>query len=230
MAGATKDQVAALAEICLDAAAEPGADADCAALVRSQAGKLSQTAAETVASLRAPPAAGAGESDADDGVEVLLYGGLFASPTYRDAFSEALAAKQPDVSTRLPERASVFGALEMAALALSDAGSEAAPNSSSAAAEPEPAACFVPPLAALGVRSPTELRNPLSTSLDTMATEEAIGLFLEQDALLPSKILPHAATLAELVRAVTKAFKEGGRLLYCGAGTSGRLGCLDAAE
>ena len=93
MAGATKDQVAALAEICLDAAAEPGADADCAALVRSQAGKLSQTAAETVASLRAPPAAGAGESDADDGVEVLLYGGLFASPTYRDAFSEALAAK-----------------------------------------------------------------------------------------------------------------------------------------
>ena len=88
MAGASKDQVAALAEICLDAAAEPGADADCAALVRSQAGKLSQTAAETVASLRAP-----GESDADDGVEVLLYGGLFASPTYRDAFSEALAAK-----------------------------------------------------------------------------------------------------------------------------------------
>ena len=58
----------------------------------------------------------------------------------------------------------------------------------------------------------------------------SIGLFLEQDALLPSKILPHAATLAELVRAVSKAFKEGGRLLYCGAGTSGRLGCLDAAE
>ena len=42
-----------------------------------------------------------------------------------------------------------------------------------------------------------------------MATEEAIGLFLEQDALLPSKILPHAATLAELVRAVAKAFKPG---------------------
>jgi len=228
VAGATKDQVAALAEICLDAAAEPGADADCAALVRSQAGKLSQTAAETVASLRAPPAAGA--DDVDDGVEVLLYGGLFASPTYRDAFSEALAAKQPNVTTVLPERASVSGALEMAALALSDAAGEVTPSPSSAAAEPEPAACFVPPLAALGVRSPTELRNPLSTSLDTISTEEAIGLFLEQDALLPSKILPHAATLAELVRAVAKAFKEGGRLLYCGAGTSGRLGCLDAAE
>ena len=229
MAGASKDQVAALAEICLDAAAEPGADADCAALVRSEAGKLSQTAAETVASLRAPPAAGA--DDVDDGVEVLLYGGLFASPTYRDAFSEALAAKQPNVTPRLPERASVFGALEMAALALSDAaGGEVAPSPPSAAGEAEPAACFVPPLAALGVRSPTELRNPLSTSLDTMTTEQAIALFLEQDALLPSKILPHAATLAELVRAVSKAFKEGGRLLYCGAGTSGRLGCLDAAE
>lgn len=52
VADASKDAVAALAEICLDAASEPGADVDCLALVRSETEKLSQTAAETLAALR----------------------------------------------------------------------------------------------------------------------------------------------------------------------------------
>jgi N-acetylmuramic acid 6-phosphate etherase len=52
VADASKDEVAALAKICLDAAAEPGADVNCLALVQSEAAKLSQTAAETLSALR----------------------------------------------------------------------------------------------------------------------------------------------------------------------------------
>jgi N-acetylmuramic acid 6-phosphate etherase len=53
---------------------------------------------------------------------------------------------------------------------------------------------------------------------------------LAEDATLPGKILAESAHVAWTVEAVTKAFASGGRLIYCGAGTSGRLGVLDASE
>ena len=67
-------------------------------------------------------------------------------------------------------------------------------------------------------------------SLDTLSTSDAVSLFLEQDAELPSKIAEHKETLSALVEATAAAFKVGGRLIYLGAGTSGRLGVLDASE
>ena len=61
VADASKDEVAALAESCLEAAAEPGADAGCLALVRTEAEKLSRTAAETLAALRGSDGAASSE-------------------------------------------------------------------------------------------------------------------------------------------------------------------------
>ena len=225
VASAGKDQVAALAEICLAAAADPGADADCAALVVSEAEKLSATAAETLAAL-------CSTTSGPDTLtqEVLLYGGLFEDTTFRAAFTAALARRAPAANPTLPPRPSVCGALEMAAVALAGTKSSTTPAPPPPPTE-SPAACWVPPLASLGLRSPTELRNPLSTSLSTMPTEQAVGLFLEQDTLLPGKIATaHTATLTALVGAISAAFKAGGRLIYAGAGSSGRLGVLDAAE
>jgi N-acetylmuramic acid 6-phosphate etherase len=63
-----------------------------------------------------------------------------------------------------------------------------------------------------------------------MPIADAIRLFLEEDATLPGKILAESERIEWTVHRVVKAFAEGGRLLYCGAGTSGRLGVLDASE
>ena len=63
-----------------------------------------------------------------------------------------------------------------------------------------------------------------------MPVGEAIELMLDQDRKLPKAILAEKAKIQRVVREITKAFKKGGRLFYIGAGTSGRLGVLDASE
>jgi len=78
--------------------------------------------------------------------------------------------------------------------------------------------------------SPTEGRHPKSTRLSTMPIADAIRLFLDEDATIPAKVLAESERIEWTVRRVVKAFASGGRLLYCGAGTSGRLGVLDASE
>lgn len=76
----------------------------------------------------------------------------------------------------------------------------------------------------------TEQRNPSSMDLDLQSTEEILRLINAQDKLVPLAVereIPHIAAAVEL--AVT-ALKSGGRLIYVGAGTSGRLGVVDASE
>lgn len=76
----------------------------------------------------------------------------------------------------------------------------------------------------------SETRNPSSMNLDTLSTLEMMTLFNQQDRLVPEAIgreLPAIAAAADLAAA---ALAAGGRLIYIGAGTSGRLGVLDAAE
>lgn len=78
--------------------------------------------------------------------------------------------------------------------------------------------------------SPTELRHPKSTHFSDLPISEAIRLMLEEDETLPGKILAESEHIEWTVREVVRAFAAGGRLIYCGAGTSGRLGVLDASE
>jgi N-acetylmuramic acid 6-phosphate etherase len=79
-------------------------------------------------------------------------------------------------------------------------------------------------------RSPTEERNPRSMNLDKLAIGKAIALMLAEDARIPKKLMAEAPRIERVVRAAAQAFRRGGRLLYVGAGTSGRLGVLDASE
>jgi N-acetylmuramic acid 6-phosphate etherase len=76
----------------------------------------------------------------------------------------------------------------------------------------------------------TESRNPDTYGIDIMSTEEIIRLINKEDqkvALAVGKEIPY---LIQAVELISTAFKRGGRLIYVGAGTSGRLGVLDAAE
>jgi N-acetylmuramic acid 6-phosphate etherase len=79
-------------------------------------------------------------------------------------------------------------------------------------------------------QSPTEQRNPRSMNLDRLGVREAIALMLSEDARIPKKLLAEAARIERVVQAAARAFRHGGRLFYVGAGTSGRLGVLDASE
>lgn len=76
----------------------------------------------------------------------------------------------------------------------------------------------------------TEQRNPNSMQLDSLSAQELVALINREDqqvALAVEKCLPQIASAVEKIIA---AFEHGGRLVYVGAGTSGRLGVLDASE
>lgn len=124
-------------------------------------------------------------------------------------------------------RPGVWGAVALARGAGEDPDKH--PSSRAVAARPPGTESDLPqwkPVAA----SPTEGRHPKSTNLSAMPIADAIRLFLEEDTTIPGKILAESERIEWTVRHVVKAFAEGGRLLYCGAGTSGRLGVLDASE
>jgi N-acetylmuramic acid 6-phosphate etherase len=80
------------------------------------------------------------------------------------------------------------------------------------------------------VSSPTEQVNPRTTELDAVPTRELVRLLHEQDALVPVAVEQVLPVLAELVDAAVARVEAGGRVHYFGAGTSGRLAVLDAAE
>ncbi len=76
----------------------------------------------------------------------------------------------------------------------------------------------------------TEQRNPSSEDLDRMSVEEILGLINDEDATVPGAVCEALPRVAEFVKHVVQSFRSGGRLIYAGAGTSGRLGVLDASE
>lgn len=76
----------------------------------------------------------------------------------------------------------------------------------------------------------TEQRNPDSMDLDWLPTESVLRLINAQDKLVPLAVEREIPYIAEAVEIIVHALKNGGRLLYFGAGTSGRLGVVDASE
>ena len=82
------------------------------------------------------------------------------------------------------------------------------------------------PLAALS----TEGRNPASEGLDELSTLEMLTLINAQDAGVAAAVKAELTAIARAVDAIAERFAQGGRMFYIGAGTSGRLGVLDASE
>lgn len=76
----------------------------------------------------------------------------------------------------------------------------------------------------------TEQWNPSSEGLDTLPTEQMLAVFNREDQTVAIAVERELPAIARLVDAVAAALRQGGRLFYTGAGTSGRLGVLDASE
>jgi N-acetylmuramic acid 6-phosphate etherase len=80
------------------------------------------------------------------------------------------------------------------------------------------------------VDAPTELRNPHSVDLDLLPTRQILGLINDADRIVAPAVAAALDPLAEAVELAVTALRGGHRIHYVGAGTSGRLGVLDAAE
>ncbi|RSH91319.1 hypothetical protein EHS25_009618 [Saitozyma podzolica] len=76
----------------------------------------------------------------------------------------------------------------------------------------------------------TESRNPRTTELDVVSTLDMCRMFNHEDMLVPMAVSQHLEAIARIIDRLTERVRRGGRVVYLGAGTSGRLGVLDASE
>ncbi len=76
----------------------------------------------------------------------------------------------------------------------------------------------------------TERRNPRTADIDTLSSLQIVDLVSTEDATVPAAVAAAREPIARTIDLIEAAFRAGGRLFYVGAGTSGRLGVLDASE
>ena len=76
----------------------------------------------------------------------------------------------------------------------------------------------------------TEKRNPRSFNLDSMSVQESVNLMIDEEYGVIEALKEQSLNIAKIVEVTSQALKKGGRIIYVGAGTSGRLGILDAVE
>ncbi|MBY8873321.1 N-acetylmuramic acid 6-phosphate etherase [Micromonospora sp. PLK6-60] len=95
---------------------------------------------------------------------------------------------------------------------------------------PDEIAAPLPVRPVVRVGAPTERRNPLSADLDLMSTRDVLAVINNADRLVPAAVAAVLDEIAVLVDLAAAALRDGRRVHYFGAGTSGRLGVLDAAE
>ena len=206
---ASKAEIASLAQVVFEAAASRQDDI-AVAILRRASERLSKDAVHCAARVAKP-----GEK-----VQFLLNGStLLKNGWFADEVAAKILAARPGSEVVRLARPGTWGAIAMAR----QAGTQVDPKTISAV-EAKPTSWR--PVAS----APTEGRNPKSAGFAEMPLVEAIQLMLSEDATLPGRILTESAHIEWTVEAVAKAFASGGRLIYCGAGTSGRLGVLDASE
>ena len=76
----------------------------------------------------------------------------------------------------------------------------------------------------------TEQRNPHTMDIDRLSTLEILQRMNAEDATVPAAVAQALPAIAQAVELIVERLRQGGRLIYMGAGTSGRLGILDAVE
>jgi N-acetylmuramic acid 6-phosphate etherase len=134
---------------------------------------------------------------------------------YNHAFRRRLKKTLPDARVANSERAPEVGAAWLAAEMQSWPEIHA-----------EPAAEKIDELAA----ALTEQRNPRSENLEKMNAQDLVKLFVDEEKFVDEALRAASADLARAIDLVAESLRRGGRLFYVGAGTSGRLGVLDASE
>jgi N-acetylmuramic acid 6-phosphate etherase len=156
---------------------------------------------------------------------VLAGGVLQKQPRFAQEISPRLRRDWPGAKVAVLPRESAWGAVALAAPLIRPGSVQPSHHH----APPIPA----PPREIIPLRleqSPTEQRNPRSMQLDRMSLSQAIDLVLDEDARIPAAIRQEKPRVEKAIRLIVRALQGGGRLFYVGAGTSGRLGVLDASE
>ncbi len=200
-AHARKDEIAGLARV-VDRLASEG-DAVAAHCIEEQALRLVEQTLAAQNKLGLP---------AD--TRVFISGGLFdGSAHFKQSYCSALRACWPDAEPVVPSIRGHAAALRLA--------NQEAPLptwiSESTGTEP-------------GIFLDTERRLHEAPPIDMLDTLEIVALMNHEDAGVPRAVVAASDAITETIEAVAKAFRAGGRLIYTGAGTSGRLGVLDASE
>ncbi|PYL13377.1 MAG: N-acetylglucosamine kinase [Verrucomicrobia bacterium] len=148
--------------------------------------------------------------------KIVLMGGLFSRDSiYTHAFRRRLKKNLPDARVTTAERAPELGAAWLAA-----------ETHDHATFHPQPSQREIDGLAA----ALTEQRNPRSQNLEKMTAHELVQLFVEEEKFVQDALRTAATALARAIETVTESMRNGGRLFYVGAGSSGRIGVLDASE
>jgi N-acetylmuramic acid 6-phosphate etherase len=199
---ADKMEIAMLAPVVFEAAAS--GDARVMEIIESGAKVLSEYTEAVAARLHllAP--------------KIMLLGGLFHRDSiYTHAFRRRLKKNLPDARVATAERPPELGAAWLAA-ELSDHV-----TFKSKLAENE-----IDNLAA----ALTEQRNPRSENLEKMNPRALVELFVEEEKFVQDALRGAIVDLARAIGIVTESLRNGGRLFYIGAGSSGRIGVLDASE
>jgi N-acetylmuramic acid 6-phosphate etherase len=156
-------------------------------------------------------------------VEFVFTGSVLTRrPAFARQLGNRLRSHWPQASASVLDREGAWGAANLARQLWQQKGQHAPP--------PEKLAVASPAVEKSRPLPPTEQRNPRSANLPKMPLARAIELMLSEDAKIPRAILRQRKAVERAVQFIVAALKRGGRLFYVGAGTSGRLGVLDASE
>jgi len=148
--------------------------------------------------------------------KVVLIGGLFQRDSiYTHAFRRRLKKNLPDARVTTAERAPEFGAAWLTA----ELGDHITVREKLAGGEIDSLAAAL-----------TEQRNPRSENLEKLSPREVVQLFVDEEKFVQDALRDAAADLTRAIEIVAEALRNGGRLFYVGAGSSGRIGVLDASE
>jgi N-acetylmuramic acid 6-phosphate etherase len=148
--------------------------------------------------------------------KVVLIGGLFQRDSiYTHAFRRRLKKNLPDARVTTAERAPELGAAWLAA----EFDDHVAVRENLAHSEIDSLAAAL-----------TEQRNPRSENLEKLSPREFVQLFVEEEKFVQDALRHAAAGLTNAIEIVAAALRKSGRLFYVGAGSSGRIGVLDASE
>src|SRR5438105_5160845 len=148
--------------------------------------------------------------------QMILLGGLFQRDSiYTHAFRRRLKKNLPDARVATAERAPELGAAWLAAEMDDHATTRTLSDQDK-----------IDDLAA----ALTEQRNPRSENLEKMSARNLVELFVDEEKFVQEALRGAIVDLARAIELVTAALRKGGRLFYVGAGSSGRIGVLDASE
>ncbi len=148
--------------------------------------------------------------------KVVLMGGLFHRDSlYTHPFRRRLKKNFPDARVATAERSPELGAAWLAAELSDDVTFQAKLSHDE-----------IDDLAA----AITEQRNPRSENLEKMSTRELVELFVEEEKFVQDALRGAITELTRATEIATESLRNGGRMFYVGAGSSGRIGVLDASE